>query len=531
MAGGKESPRQKMIGMMYLVLTALLALNVSTSVLDKFISINDAFETTNGENGTENGNKVAAIQKAVEESGNRKQDLSVLTKAQEVRSETQKILAKLEEYKEELIEITGGRDEGTGVVLGKKDIDAASSIFVHEGKGDVLKEELNGYVQFLRDKTGMTKEELRDIARDAKDIEAYKNDEDQMRKGFAELNFGHNTPMVGALATLSQFQADILLEETKALENLAAEVGAADLKFDKIIPMVKPISKYVAAGTKYEADLFITAASSSVQPTMKVNGKDIPVEGGFGKVSFTATPGSYDKEGNARKTFIGEITLKQPGKKDTTFTDTIEYFVTKPVIQIQSASVQALYLNCGNELNVNVPALGTSYNPSFNVKGGTSVKGADKGQVTIVPKSAKVTLSVSSNGNLIGSQDFKVKRIPKPEIKVYSGGREVDMKRGVKSCPRSIKLQAVADESFAQFLPKDAKFQVAGAEITLVRSGRAVVPMKTTSPNVNLSRLASQARSGDAIVIEIKKVKRKNFQGKIEDFPNFSPKILNIRIN
>lgn len=530
MAGGKESPRQKMIGMMYLVLTALLALNVSTSVLEKFIFINTAFETTNSENGAENANKVAAIAKAVDDSGNREQDVAVMTKAQEVRAETKKVIAKLEEYKEELIEYTGGRDDNDNL-KGKKDIDAASAIFVQGGKGDVLKEELNGYAQFLRDKTGMTVEQLRDIAKDAKEIPLFANDPNQKSKGFAELNFGHNTPMVGAVASLSQFQADVLLEETKALEHLATAVGAADLKFDKIIPMVKPVSKYVAAGTKYEADLFITAASSSIQPTMKVNGEEIPVEGGFGKVSFTATPGSYDKEGNARKTFIGEITLAQPGKKDTTFIDTIEYFVQRPVIQIQSASVQALYLNCGNELNVQVPALGTSYNPSFTVKGGSSVKGSERGQVTVVPKAAKVTLSVSSNGNLIGKQEFKVKRIPKPEIKVLSGSKEVDLKRGVKGAPRSLKLVAQADESFSAFLPKDAKFQVAGAEITLVRSGRAVVPMKVSSPNVNMSKIKSQARPGDAIVIEIKKVKRKNFQGKIEDFPNFSPKILTIRIN
>jgi len=41
MAGGKETPRQKMIGMMYLVLTALLALNVSKSILDAFVSIEE----------------------------------------------------------------------------------------------------------------------------------------------------------------------------------------------------------------------------------------------------------------------------------------------------------------------------------------------------------------------------------------------------------------------------------------------------------------------------------------------------------
>jgi hypothetical protein len=69
------------------------------------------------------------------------------------------------------------------------------------------------------------------------------------------------------------------------------------------------------------------------------------------------------------------------------------------------------------------------------------------------------------------------------------------------------------------------------SEVTLVRSGRAVSSLKPKGDDVNLSDFAAQARSGDAIVIEIKKVQRRNFKGEIEDFPNYGPKIINIRIN
>lgn len=527
MAGGKQSARDKMIGMMYLVLTALLALQVSNSVLEKFIFINQAFELTNEEKSTNNAKKLESIQNAVSDAGNREKDVAVMTKAQEVRAETAKILRKLDVYKDELIQRTGGSQDG--VYVGQKDIDAPSALFVNEQEGDKLKEELNGYSKFLRNITG--DEDIGDLAKDAKDIPVFANDPNQNKKGFAELNFGHNTPMVGALASLSQFQSDVITEETKALEDLARQVGAEDLKFDQIVPMVKPHSKVVAAGTKYEADLFIAASSSSVSPTMTVDGKEIEVVGGMGKVSFTATPGNYDKSGNASKSFIGAISVKMPGGRDTTFIDTIEYIVSKPVMQIQSASVQALYLNCGNELDVQVPAMGTAYNPSFTTKGGSNIKGTNKGEVVIIPKSAKVTLSVSSNGNLIGSQDFKVKRIPKPEIVVYGKGGPVNLKRGVKGAPRSLKLTAQPDESFAQFLPKDAKFRVAQSEVNLVRAGRSVGSVRPKGPDLNLSSLAGQARAGDALVIEVKQVQRRNFKGEIENFPNFGPKIITIRIN
>ncbi|MEQ6118546.1 gliding motility protein GldM [Reichenbachiella sp. MALMAid0571] len=528
MAGGKQSPRDKMIGMMYLVLTALLALQVSNSVLEKFLFINQAFEETNKDNQGENQNKVESIQKAVSDAGNREKDVAVLDKAKLVREQTSKILGEVEEYKKLLIEASGGYDEN-GKLVGQKDIDTAPRIFYKEKKGDELKSKLNAYSDFLKEATG--DESIKDIAKDAKDIGVFADDPNQNQKGFAELNFGHNTPMLGALASLSQMQNDVITLETKALEALAAEVGAEDLKFDQIVPMVKPISNIVAAGTKYEAELFIAASSSAVTPTMTYNGEEIEVIGGKGKVEFTATPGAYDKEGIAQKSYIAAIKVPLPGGRDTTFVDTIKYYVSKPVMEIQSASVSKLYLNCGNELNVQVPALGTSYNPVFTTKGGSNIKGAERGFVTIIPQSAKVTMTVSSNGNVIGSREFGVNRIPAPEVQAFNGNRPVSQKSGVSVRElKGLKLKAIPDESFQQSLPNDARFRVAQSEVTLVRSGRAVTSAKISGENLNISQLAGQARPGDQLVIETKKVQRQNFKKEIEDFTNYSGKIISFPI-
>ena len=546
MAGVKETPRQKMISMMYLVLTAMLALNVSSSVLDKFIVINQSLEGTAKNKAALNKGTVDRIANAVSESGSREKDVAILEKAKRVRTESQRVVEELEGYKKMFIDMSGGLDEN-GNLVGKQDVDVVSSTMVRAERdvasglvetnpeyqnknAAALKKTLNDYAQFLRTTTG--EDHFHNLAQDAKDLDIFKNDPQQKRKSFAELNFGYNTPMVGGLATLSEFQNEVLNTEGVALEDLARQVGAGDIKFDQIVAMVRPESKVVAAGARYKAELFIAASSSAVNPTMKFNGKSIPVSEGKGLVEFVARPSkNYDRNGLAEERYSTAITIKLPGGRDTTFQSTQTYYVAKPVIQIQSASVQALYLNCGNELDVQVPSLGSSYNPDFRVSGGDMVKGAKRGIVTIVPKSAKIKLSVSNEGNLIGTQTFKVKRIPRPEIKVYSGGREVDQKKGVKRAPRSLDLRAVADESFEQFLPKDARFRVTGAEIALVRGGRAVSVSRVSSRKANISNLASQARGGDAIVIEIKKVERMNFRKEREPFNNFGPRIINIRVN
>jgi gliding motility-associated protein GldM len=516
MAGGKETPRQKMIGMMYLVLTALLALQVSSAIIEKFIFLNESLEYTVSEADKRNQSVVGRIKKAVTDAGNRPQDLAVLKGADEVRDITSKMITELDGLKKDLITKSGGIDPETGSFKGAKEEEAVAIYMVggkKNGKAYELKGKLN---KFAEDLSKYHSTKFAPLALDGDQDPMFKNKPDQKNKDFAELNFAQ-TPMVAALAVLSQKESEIRRMESQALEDLAGKVGAQDLKFDNIYAMSRAESKVVAAGTKYKAEMFIAASSSGIRPSMKFNGSDVKVENGKGLVEFTAQAGDYDKDGNAKKVWKGSITFKNPSTgRDTTFTLEQEYVVAKPVIQVQSASVQALYLNCGNELNIQVPALGSVYDPSFSASGAQVIKGANKGLVTVIPNAAQVTLNVSSGGNAIGSEKFQVRTIPKPTIEVLAAGRPVNEKQGM-AMPRSLEIRAVPDESFKNFLPKDARYKIYQWEVTLARGARPVQPPITvTAESVSLSSLAAQARPGDRLVIEVKEVKRMNFKGEIE---------------
>ena len=528
MAGVKETPRQKMISMMYLVLTALLALNVSNSVLDKFLLIDKSLEQAISEKSTLNSSTVGRIENSVNEAGNRPKDVAVLEKAKMVRQNTKEILENLNSYRALFIEKTGGVDE-FGKYKGMQDIDVVSTLMVNEKRGDVLQADMNTYSSFLRNTTG--DDHFHNLALDAKDMDIFKNDQTQRRKNFAELHFGYNTPMVGALASISEMKTEVLNAEGIALEDLALQVGAGDIKFDRIVAMVRPESQTVASGATYKADMFIAASASGIVPTMTINGNPIDVIDGTGSVEFTATASSFDENGLSEQSYQAAITVPRPGGGDTTFVNAQTYYVAKPVIQIQSASVQALYLNCGNELDVQVPSLGTSYDPRFSASGGQVLTGKKRGNITIVPNSAKVSLSVNSGGNFIGKQEFKVKRIPKPEIEVYAGRNPVNIARGLSTPPRSLTIRAEPDESFQQFLPKDARFRVDRTVITLVRGGRAVKSTRVNGPSANLSTLAAQARSGDDLVVEVQQVLRRNFRDQVEKFNNYGPRVIRVHIN
>lgn len=515
MAGGKETPRQKMIGMMYLVLTALLALQVSNTVLEKFIFINRSLENTVNESTSSNTGIVARIQKQVTDAGDRKADVAVLDKAREIRERTKKVISELNDIKATLVAETGGVDPEDGVTpLNINDEEVMANMMVVKGRGEELKETLNSYAAFLEQKSGV---KIDPIAYSGAEHPLFSNDPNQKRKSFAELNFAQ-TPLVAGLATITQYETEVLMREQAALDQLARSVGAEDVKFDKIVPMVRPDAKVVAAGTKYVAQMFIAASSSNIDPDMFVNGKKIPVEGGFGKVEFPATASSYDAEGLSKQTYKAEIKVTLPGGRDTVYTETHEYFVAKPVIQVQSASVQALYLQCGNELNVQVPALGNNYQPNFSADGATVLEGNKRGVVTVVPNAKNVKLNVSSGGTFIGSENFGVRLVPKPDIIPTDGARELDQRQGIKAAQLGrLVMRADADASFKEFLPKDARFRVTSYTVYLARGNRPVQTQKVSGPEVNLRQWANTAKGGDRLVIEVTEVKRMNFRDQVMD--------------
>jgi gliding motility-associated protein GldM len=532
MAGGKETPRQKMIGMMYLVLTALLALQVSSAIIDKFTLLNKSLERANLEAGKTNSDLVKSIQETVAKSGNRPKDVAVFNTANEVKSKTSKFISDLEGLKKKLIDKADGINKETGAFNNpnaETEVEALMLGGNKNGLGYELQKQLNAHVDYLNQVGGS---KFQPLAIDPKKDAAF-TDKEQKNKDFAELNF-QATPLVAALAVISQKQAEITRYESEVLKTLATKVGAEDLKFDKIVAMVKPESNVVAAGTKYSAEMFIAASASGITPTMKYNGTSIPVNNGVGKVEFTATAGDYDADFKAKKSFKAEITVPLPTGGDTTYTNTIEYYVAKPVISIQSAALSALYMDCGNELNVQVPALGSTYDPDFSASGASVIKGSKKGFVTVVPNGKEVRLNVSSNGNLIGTEVFKVKAVPRPEIKAFNGSKEVNLKMGeTASALRSLRLDAVInDESFKQNLPNDARYRVVEWEISLAKGSRAKLQRRVNDNQANLNDFAAQAQPGDRLVIEVKKVQRLNFRNNKLDVPiSASSSIITIPLN
>lgn len=532
--GGQETPRQRMIGMMYLVLTALLALQVQNEVLEKFYFIDASLQSAKEVGRSTNTKIIKSMDDMIKESGNNARDRAVYKKAQDIQAESGKMIDYITKIRNRIITEMGAIDPETGAYPQGDKYDDINRIMLGlnedlaSGEASKLQDELNKYVEKIAkidDTLGpiLKADGLMPLAKEKKDEPRYQAPKyDRME--WEHINF-QNTPMVAALAVLSQMENDVVKVESKAIDAMRGRIGEFQIKFDKVQAMASAESNTVAAGTKYKAKMFISATSTSLTPKMSSTSGGVRVDGeGVGTLEFTASGGTVE---GAKKTWQGSITIRNAAGEDTTLTVKQEYTVVSPVIEVESGTVNSLYLKCGNDLKVKVPALGVEYNPSFSASGGTVMNGSGgKGSIIIVPNSASVTLSVSSGGNPIGTKKFGVKMIPKPTI----NARGLNLKQG-GACPRSITMDAIPDASFKDQLPKDARYRVSSFTVTLAR-GRRVVgsPVTANGPTVDIGSLGQQAKEGDRLVIEVKGVQRMNFQNQTESV-NIGQEIINYSIS
>lgn len=526
MAGGKETPRQKLISLMYLVLLALLALQVSSAIIDKFQYLNESMETANKINAKQNLNLIAQIRQGVENGKNAEADQALLKEALEIRSRSKMTLDYIQKIKSHLITITGGKN-AEGNYEGAKEEDAVATYMLGSGgnkKGEAynLKSVLSGHTEYINKVSKELKTPIlfESLSQDGKDDPIFKNNPEQRIKDFAQLNFEH-TPLIAALAILSDKANKITSMESALLAEINNRIGGGRINVDKIRPVVKAPKGLIIEGMNYEADMFMAAYSSEFKPQMTFNKDSINVDPiGVGKINFRAKGRNF-VNGVSQEKWTGSITYPKADGTDSTYLIEQNYKVIRPAIQVQANTVNSLYKNCGNKLTFMIPALGEDYNPKFEVVGGTLASATASGKVVVIPSQPNVTVKISNNGTYIGSSKFKVKLIPVPEIEVLCSNKKINPISGnsITDVGR-LELKITPDKSFKELNPNDSDFRPKKWQVRLVRNKRVVGTKQLNRARENIRAFLSQkgARSGDILVIDEIKIKRKNYLNRVEDF-------------
>jgi len=434
-----ETPRQRMIGMMYLVLTAMLALNVSKDILDAFVTVDEAMVKTNA-NFDEKVNlsyaQFAAINsKTPEKTG------PFFKKALEVQKKSKELIEFITNLKFDII----AKSEGIPVeqakkmtlreIQGKDKYDVTTNVMLGStgegrgnGKGKELRDKIETYKAFLLSliedpklkaeydkKLGLdTKTKPKDASGNAVEWEIH--------------NFFHII-LAADVVIFNKLVGEVKNAEFDMLTYLMSSIDAGSFKFDKVDAKVIPESKLVFSGTEYLADIIVAASDTrqSIEVYYKMgldtcNESMIPgmtkLDGPGGIVQLKLPAG-----GTGEQKFAGMVKLKAAdGDKYYPFKS--KFTVTKPMANISADSLRILYDGIDNLITIAAPVATEKLRPNF---GGCTAQSLGAGRYNVKPpKGARlVTISVSADmgGRMqnLGGTPFRVKRVPDPLAS--SGGR------------------------------------------------------------------------------------------------------------
>ncbi|MEP1094609.1 MAG: GldM family protein [Cyclobacteriaceae bacterium] len=330
-------------------------------------------------------------------------------------------------------------------------------------------------------------------------------------------------PPAGMRKNLAQIRSEkeILYESeirlSHSLDSAISRLESCGLMTDSIFLTVLPTSREIGKGGTFRSEVVLAARlDKSYVKRVSVNEHEIELKNGV--AVFEESTGGINQLVRTLK-YNAEIELYG---EDQVITTSDSYRIIKPYIEVSSQAVNSLFLNCGNQLNIQVPVLGTDYRPTFKVNGGSFKYGNEPGKITVLPTSRQVDIDVYNQKAMLGKKSFQVRRIPAPSIRPFANGKQIDLTQGISKGTSAIALSVHSDAEFQRLLPADANYRVQDWEISLVSNGIRRNKMKGKG-NTNISSLTKRAKAGDQLKIEIKTVLRKNFKGDIEKVVNFYP--------
>lgn len=431
MASAKETPRQKMIGMMYLVLTALLALNVSKDILDAFVVVNKGLEKTNFNFTERNENLYAQFDLAKQVDPVRV--LPNWAKAQEVKKHSEELSNFIDELQKQLVQQTEGVERNVSDTLkmenikSKDNYDIPTNIMIGDsedgskGEAGKLRMLLEAYKNRLTD--FILPEDRNNVK---VDINTANPEHSENNENWELYNFYHR-PLVASLTILSKIKNDVKNAESVVVDYLLKQTDGEALKFDTIAAKVIPQSNYVILGDDYKADLFVAAFSRTKNPDVQVGSYDfakkeflsspqqVYVENGLGKYTVKTT-----KEGVVN--YSGIIKMKSGKNKELVFPFSSEYIVAKPSIAVSADNMNVVYYNLENPITVSVPGF-SSERTSISVSN-AAVVSKGNGKYVLKPQvnngKAEVTVfatTESGEKRNMGTMTFRIKKVPTPFAK------------------------------------------------------------------------------------------------------------------
>lgn len=448
-----KEPRQLMINLMYLVLTAMLALNVSAEIINAFFMLDKGIEANNSIVKESVANTIASMEATAE---TKTQYKILVQKAKEATTLTKDFDDYITSLREQMVKESGGaytkeeaeksgHPELADKPIGKKDKDTPQRIFVSgdytgaekpsfavpagpvvDQKVQELRQKYLTFVSSLWENGGIKGTVFADKSKQEVEMkkleealtltssEDYKP-ENHEGKSWEEYTFGH-MPVAAIYPMLRKFQNDAKTSEAAVVSYLASQIGQMEMTYDKFAVFSQSSKPYIMLGETYEAEIALGAYSSQADFSVSVNGSRLNVVDG--KAKFTARGSSVGE-----KKYTASISVKNPLTGETeTFKEDFFYEVGQPSVNVAADKMNVFYVGVDNPVTIAAAGVKTA-DMKVSISGAT-MSGSGSSRVVKATKPGKAVVTVrDAEKNKSYPFEFRVKRIPDPVVRL---GKKTD---------------------------------------------------------------------------------------------------------
>jgi gliding motility-associated protein GldM len=469
-----KEPRQKMINLMYLVLTALLALNVSAEIINAFKVVDNSLKSTNSLVNQSTETILKSLEDKLKDEKSSVKAAIWKPKADAAISLTKKLNDELEAFKMSMMK-AGGYDPANGKSTFKEDnVDIATRIMEKEGGSKKLEQLLAEYKKAILAIDPAIATEFGKNLPLATEVPAS--------------NF-RMMPTVAALTMLSKYQNDVKTTENKVVNFCHNQVGQVVVRFDAFEPIVGSSSNYLFPGQELQITAGLGAFSSTKKPTVIINGSNIPLDAkGIATSKFKV--GSTSGSVKVKVDYLDQDGIPQSKTIDVPYT-----VGTATGAFVSAEKVKVLYIGLDNELAVSGGNVGDE-KVSVSINNGSLSK-IGAGRYVARPSSpGKAVVTVSADGKP-SSFEFRVKNVPDPTgmVGASKGGR---MQSNV------FKAQQGVRADLENFVFEGVQFTVTGYVIYLTGAGFPDPQFRQVNGNsfAPVQDLINKAKPGTTIVVD-----------------------------
>ncbi|MBC8265968.1 MAG: hypothetical protein H8E84_03290 [Flavobacteriales bacterium] len=555
MAAGNLSPRQKMINMMYLVLTALLALNVSKEVLNSFFEVNTGIERTTTNFNAKNNDTYSAFDNAAENNPAKYKD--VRDKAYSVKENVDAIILYIQEMKYDLVsavdkekvylgspasvldedgklieehalvgkkfnELTVEQKRMSIAALSNKDNrDEAGELFFpkhiskEKRRATLLRNQIIEYRDVLID---LAKEDQSLVENINEVCDVSNHGKGKKIQSWEEYNFV-DMPSVGALTILSKIQSNLRNIEADVINYLKRSIDAKSLKFTSAEGIQIPRKSFILRGDSFRAEIFITAKNESQNPDVYVGeydslgGGQYQMVGDYETVKVVNGKGLFATRTTSEgvKKWGGLIAMKtESGTKFYPFGG--EYLVAAKTAVVSPVNMNVFYLEVDNPIKISVPGFAAADISASMTNGNVRATKKSAGEWIARPNKkgkAVVTLFATTEGKRtrMGTVEFRVKEVPPP--KPYIGGKS----EGIIAKQRMLAAGGIQSK-LEDFDFKGVRYKVVSYSFTAVYKGDQVTETVNGQKfNEKINAIINNTKSGNSITVSNIKAKRTDAKG------------------